>query len=268
MTVKHLLIDIEGVLVTDKSYRPVPGAVTWLNSLAAQGYDWRLVSNNTTHPPQALINSLRDAGFNVDLDQLEGAATTGCNWLRSEGHRTIGWLGASSLSPWLEEQGFVLAPPGAASCDAVVLGVNADLQVTDLDRAASWLQQGAALLCLHRNRIWLDATGLVRLGPGAWAAALEAAVPGVRSVTAGKPEPAVYQRALESLGALPESTLFISDDPFSDLAGARRLGMATVFVLSGKYPDAGILSTLGPDQQPDLVLDRADQLVPDRLQQG
>ncbi len=164
MTVTHLLIDIEGVLVRDKSYQPVPGAVSWLNGLSAQGLGWCLVSNNTTHHPAALVASLRDVGFQVDDEQLEGALTTGCDWLRSRGHRTLGWLGAASLAPWLGEQGFELASPGAPSCQAVVLGVNAHLKVADLDAGAAWLEAGADLLCLHRNRIWLDARGQVRLG--------------------------------------------------------------------------------------------------------
>ena len=33
--IKAYLIDIEGVLVRDKRYQPVPGSVEWMNSLAA-----------------------------------------------------------------------------------------------------------------------------------------------------------------------------------------------------------------------------------------
>jgi HAD superfamily hydrolase (TIGR01450 family) len=194
-----------------------------------------------------------------------GALTVGLDWLAREGHRRLGWLGAASLEPWLRERGFEPVPAGDAKCDAVVLGVDPELRVEGLDQALRWLRQGAVLLCLHRNRFWLDRDGRPRLGPGAWAAALEAAAPGTPSFTAGKPEPAVYRQALESLGASPAEALFISDDPFSDLVGARRLGLFTVLVLSGKYPDPGILATLSGTDRPDLVLARADQLRRDTL---
>ena len=36
-------------------------------------------------------------------------------------------------------------------------------------------------------------------------------------------------------GVSGQDALFISDDPFTDLVGARRLGLGTVMVLSGKY---------------------------------
>jgi 4-nitrophenyl phosphatase len=257
------LIDVEGVLVADKSYRPVPGAVGWLNGLAAQGIAWRLVSNNTTHRPEELIAALERVGFAIPGDALFGALTTGLQWLRDAGHRRIAWFGARDMRAWLAGEGFDPVAPSAPACDAVVLGVSPDLRIEDLDRALAWLRGGADLLCLHRNRFWLDATGAARLGPGAWAAALQAAVPQARTFTAGKPEPAVYRQALESLGADPADALFISDDPFTDLVGARKLGLATVLVLSGKYRDRDVLSTLAADEQPDLVLDRPDQLTKD-----
>jgi len=259
------LIDVEGVLVLDKSYRPVPGAVEWLNGLAAQGVRWRLVSNNTTHRPADLVAALQRVGFAVEREDLVGALQVGLQMLRDEGRRELGWFGARDLRPWLESQGFTPVMPSAPSCDAVVLGVCPDLRLADLDRALGWLRAGAELLCLHRNRFWLDAFGNARLGPGAWAAALEAAVPEARSRTAGKPEPAVYEQALESLGAAPAEALFISDDPFTDLVGARRLGLATVLALSGKYRDREVLATLAADQQPDLVLERPDLLTKDSL---
>ncbi len=263
--IRWYLIDVEGVLVRDKSYRPVPGAIAWLAGLSARGIGWRLVSNNTTHRPDDLVTALQRAGFAVTREHLVGALGTGLDWLRGAGHRRLGWLGAAEMRPWIESPGFQQVAADAPACDAVVLGVAPDLQLPDLDRALAWLRGGADLLCLHRNRFWLDATGAARLGPGAWAAALTAAVPDARVVTAGKPEPAVYEQALKSLGGMPSEALFISDDPCTDLVAARRLGLSTVFVLSGKYPDREILASLPRDQQPDLVLERPDQLTGDEL---
>ena len=52
------LLDVEGVLVRDKRYRAVPGAVAWLEAVTAAGVPWLLVSNNTTHPPDDLARDL------------------------------------------------------------------------------------------------------------------------------------------------------------------------------------------------------------------
>lgn len=257
------LIDVEGVLVVDKSYRPVAGAVDWLNGLAGRGIRWRLVSNNTTQRPDEQVAALRQAGFAIDPGHVVSALTTGLDLLRQERWRRLQWLGARGLRPWLTEQGFTLVDEPSEPCDAVVLGVAPELAAAELDVALTRLQDGAGLMCLHRNRFWVDHQGRPRLGPGAWAAALTSAVPAAACVTAGKPEPAVYLDALNSLGGNPTEALFISDDPFTDLVGARKLGLATVFVLSGKYGHTDVLDELPPELRPDLVLQRADQLSQD-----
>lgn len=258
------LIDVEGVLVIDKSYRPVAGAVAWLNGLDGRGIRWRLVSNNTTHRPDEQVAGLRREGFVVPDGHVVSALETGLNLLQERGWRRLLWLGARRLRPWLGERGFTLADDPNAPCDAVVLGVAPELALADLDLALVRLQQGARLLCLHRNRFWIDQEARPRLGPGALAAALIAAVPTVTTVTAGKPEPAVYLDAVNSLGVNRADALFISDDPFTDLVGARKLGMATVLVLSGKYRHADVLEELSPGLRPDLVIQRADQLSQDQ----
>lgn len=258
------LIDVEGVLVVDKSYRPVPGAVDWLNGLDGRGIRWRLVSNNTTHRPDEQAAALRGEGFVVPEGHIASALEAGLNLLRQRDWRRLMWLGATRLRPWLVERGFTLVDDPDAPCDAVVLGVSPELALADLDLALVRLQQGAGLVCLHRNRFWIDHQGRPRLGPGALAAALTTAVPAVSAITAGKPEPAVYLDAVNSLGVNPADALFISDDPFTDLVGARKLGMATVLVLSGKYPHADVLDELPPEWRPDLVIQRADQLSQDR----
>lgn len=263
MKQRCFLIDVEGVLVTDKSYHPVDGAVDWLNSLEERGIAWRLVSNNTTHRPDQLVAALAAQGFAVSGERLVGALTVAVALLQERGWRCVDWLGTGAVADWFAEQDLVVTRAEADPVDAVVMGVAPNLTTMDLDRTLRRLQRGTALLCLHRNRFWLDETGQARLGPGAIAAAFETAAPRIRIETAGKPEPAVYEQALKSLGGMAAEALFISDDPFTDLVGARRLGMATVFVLSGKYPRADVLASLPADQQPDLVLDRVDQLAKD-----
>jgi ribonucleotide monophosphatase NagD (HAD superfamily) len=52
----------------------------------------------------------------------------------------------------------------------------------------------------------------------------------------------------------------ISDDPFSDLVGAKKLGMKTAFVLSGKYRDKDILNEMDKDIYPDFVFDNITQI--------
>ncbi len=246
------LIDVEGVLVRDKAYQPVEGSVDWLNGLARRGEPFVLVSNNTTHRPDELVAALRRIGYELGEEHLVGALGMGRQWLRERGRERILWLGEPALADFWREAG--IDPTADRNCQAVVLGVNPALEVADLDRALDpLLEQGADLVCLHRNLFWLDQNGHRRLGPGAWAGCLEALGGGGSVVTVGKPDEKIYHAALKRIGIGPEEALFISDDPIADLVTAGRLGMRTAFVLSGKYPDHEVLGRLDQQDWPDLI---------------
>lgn len=246
------LIDIEGVLVRDKRYEAVPGAVAWFERLEAQGLPWRLVSNNTTFPPEELVARLAALGFPVQETHLVGALAAGRRWLAQRQLLRIMWLGHPHLAEWWRAAGFETVV--AAPVQAVVLGVNPELAPDDLDRAlTAVLDDGVPVVCLHRNGFWLDDRGQRRLGPGAWAAALEAGSGHGGFTTIGKPSETIYHEAVKSLGIPARECLFISDDPVADLVTANRLGMRTAFVLSGKHCDHGVLSRLPQEDWPEVV---------------
>jgi HAD superfamily hydrolase (TIGR01509 family) len=55
-----------------------------------------------------------------------------------------------------------------------------------------------------------------------------------------KPHPAIFERALETLGVEPENALFVGDRLFEDIRGAAELGMTTVQALwyrADEHPD-------------------------------
>lgn len=257
--VKAYLIDIEGVLVRDKRYEPVDGSVAWLGKLTSEGIPFCLVSNNTTHRPEELIGALAGAGFPVGEEHLVGALGLGMSWLRQRGLSKIRWLGVPGLEDYWREEGF--EPVNEGPCEAVVLGANPEIDMSGLDGVLDpVLDGGADLVCLHRNPFYLDGEGRRRLGPGAWAAALEALGGSGKVVTVGKPSESIYLEGLKRVGATPSEALFISDDPISDLVTAGRLGMRTAFVLSGKYPDHGVLARMDEKDWPDIVCSRMSDL--------
>ncbi len=257
------LCDVEGVLVRDKRYEAVPGSVAWFNGLAARGIETVLVSNNTTHAPQEVVADLRRAGFDVTADRLVTALELGTGLLARWGKRRLLWLGDPRLASWWRDAGFALAEPGDAAVDAVVLGAHAGLTAGQIEGALPGLLEGEAeLVALHRNLFWLDGEGRRRAGPGVWCAAL-ATLARREPVVVGKPHERIYRAALKRVGAPASEALFISDDPEADLVTARRLGMGTAFVLSGKHADHAVLGRLDQEDWPDIVCDRPELIAGD-----
>jgi putative hydrolase of the HAD superfamily len=49
-----------------------------------------------------------------------------------------------------------------------------------------------------------------------------------------KPDPRLYQAALDGIGAAPQEVIFVGNDMYRDVFGARKMGMKTVFFLSNQ----------------------------------
>jgi putative hydrolase of the HAD superfamily len=61
-----------------------------------------------------------------------------------------------------------------------------------------------------------------------------------------KPSPKIFERALNSLKVSASETVFVGDDPFHDIAGAKQLGMKTI--LLRRLDKKGTVETGNPDK--------------------
>ena len=96
------------------------------------------------------------------------------------------------------------------------------------------LDNNASVIALHRNRLYVEADGKKHMGLGGFVTAIEYCT-GHSCRSLGKPDKDIFLRALTNVEASPERVLVVSDDPYSDLEGAKQLGYQTAFTLTGKY---------------------------------
>jgi putative hydrolase of the HAD superfamily len=78
---------------------------------------------------------------------------------------------------------------------------------------------------------WLEPTGLVELVDGLITSA---------ATGAAKPDPAIFQTALELLGAEREHAVHVGDSLDKDVAGARAAGVRAILVARGDEAPAGV----------------------------
>ena len=72
----------------------------------------------------------------------------------------------------------------------------------------------------------------------------------------GKPEPAMFNLAMAQMGAKPETTAMIGDRLETDILGAQRAGLTSIFVLSGSSTRAQAKA-----YQPDFTFEGIAELV-------
>jgi 2-haloalkanoic acid dehalogenase type II len=60
-----------------------------------------------------------------------------------------------------------------------------------------------------------------------------------RDVGAAKPDPVIFQKAIEGTGLEPHEVIYVGDDPLLDVVGARRAGMHPVWInrTGAAWPD-------------------------------
>ena len=71
-----------------------------------------------------------------------------------------------------------------------------------------------------------------------------------------KPSPAVFQKAVEETGSFASETLFVGDNPLTDIRGAQSIGMPTAWMKSGRAKWAN------GSPEPDHVVDHVRELLP------
>ena len=94
-------------------------------------------------------------------------------------------------------------------------------------------------------------------GAGSILATIEAATD-IEPLVIGKPNPAMYQFALERMGMTAEETLVVGDRLETDIAGAQNLGSPCAVVLSGVCDEATAWEW---DPAPDMIAEDLTQVI-------
>jgi HAD superfamily hydrolase (TIGR01458 family) len=189
------------------------------------------VTNTTSRSRGAIVDGLREMGFEVEPGEVLTPAALAVAHCRERGYGKVALMVGEPLA------GDLAALDAAGEdepADAVVLGdLGAGFDATTLNAAFRRLMDGADLVALQHNRYWRRADGMA-LDVGAWSAALEYGA-GVEATVVGKPSPVFFRSALADLGAEAGNAVMVGDDIEGDVGGGLGAGIASVLVRTGKY---------------------------------
>ena len=251
-----ILLDVDGVFHI--SGRPIDGAGPAIRRLRDDGHRLRFITNSTTRSRADLAEDLRALGVELEDEELETTPRAAAHTLA--GKRVLALTMAAIRT---ELEGVELVGEEA---DAVLIGgadetdeTNRVFSYMNIARAFAELEGGAELFCLHKNPWWQTSRGPL-LDSGAFVAGLEYAA-GVEATILGKPSPAFFGAALDTLDADAELTWMVGDDLEADIAGAKGCGLNTILVRTGKFREETLDEAL---VKPDAVVDSIGD-VPDYL---
>lgn len=251
--VRGFLFDVDGVLHVGK--HPISGAAELLETLTARRFPFLLVTNTTTASRATLAMRLRDMGLPVSNELLMTApmATAAYVARRFPGVPCYLLSKGDAVDDFRAVGIPVVGPDGEPDAGVVVIGGAEDeLTYARLNYAYRLLLGGARLVAMHCNTAWRTDEGM-SLDSGPFVTALASAA-GVRATMIGKPAAAFFRQAIRDIGLPAGQLAMVGDDALNDLAPARRRGMTTILVRTGK--------PVGPAQEAeaDLVLDSVADL--------
>jgi NagD protein len=243
------MIDVQGTIIDDIDRKPIDGAVEAIKKLKNSDAEFVLVTNNTKFSSSDFMAYLRVSGFEFDDEQYLDPFSALKDIVQA---KSIWAIGNRGFVDALKDEAYAF---DSHSPDYLVLSLKEDLSYNDLADCVEYILGGAKLVGMHETAIYAK-NGRKYPGLGALLRCLEYST-NTTAISVGKPSVDFYMEAKKLLNAADFSEItIVSDDAIGDLKGAKKLGMKTVLVLSGKYKKAEeIIPFLDECDRPDAVYD-------------
>ncbi|HEY2995441.1 MAG TPA: HAD-IIA family hydrolase [Methylomirabilota bacterium] len=249
------LFDLDGTVYLGEAL--IPGAAETIAALRADGRRVAFLSNKPLYTRGDYAEKLTRLGIPARADEVVNSSIVLARHLqRLDAGAPVFVIGEPPLIGELRAHGFEVRN------DPDVRWV-----VIAFDRTFDYAKLNTALQAVRRHDARLIATNPDRTCPTAegeipdcagMMAAVEAVTGKTVEVVVGKPSPIILEVALETLGVAAGDCVMVGDRIETDIVMGKRLGLATVLVLSG--------ITRGDDPRiaelrPDLVLDSIGSLL-------
>ncbi|WP_432511220.1 HAD-IIA family hydrolase [Kineococcus sp. SYSU DK001] len=224
-----LLLDLDGVVYVGAD--AVPHAPAALRRAVEAGHRLGFITNNASRPPETVAAHLRDLAVPAADEDVVNSAQTAADHLalRFAAGSPVLLVGTTGLRVALEQVG--LRPTeDRHEAVAVVQGFSPDLGWRQLAEATHAVRSGLPWIATN-----LDATVPTPGGPapgnGLLVDLVARAAGRAPDVVCGKPERALFDAAVQRLGA--ERAVVVGDRLDTDLQGARTAGLRGLLVLTG-----------------------------------
>ncbi|CAG0940380.1 4-nitrophenyl phosphatase [Anaerolineae bacterium] len=227
-SIRALVIDADGVLWHGR--QPLPGVPAFFDFLRARNIRFVIATNNSARPASEIAERLAHFGTAITDSQVLTSAEATALYLphlAPRGSRVLA-IGGEGIAHEVTRAGYALVEKDA---DVVIVGIDWSLTYDKLKRAALEIRRGAKFVGTNADKTFPTEEGLVP-GAGSIIAALQTATD-IAPIIIGKPERAMFDIALEKMGAARESAVVLGDRLDTDIEGAQRAGLKSILVLTG-----------------------------------
>lgn len=243
--IKGLIIDLDGVLWRGRTF--LEGVPEFFLFLRTNSMPFLLVTNNSTVTPKSVVDRMDGAGVQIDPDEVLTSSQATAAYLRQKfpSGTAIYAIGEDALKGALSAAGFRLHD-SADGVHAVVMGFDREISWAKMTEASIAIQSGAHFVATNPDLSFPIERGQAP-GAGAFIKAVQLAT-NVEPLIIGKPEPRLFNLAIERLDLKAAQILALGDRIETDILGAQRAGIASCLLLTGvTSSDQAKASEIKPD---------------------
>lgn len=250
-----ILSDLDGVVY--RGARGIGANIDALNRAKAEGAGLGYITNNASRSNDVIAEHLRDLGLHTEEGEILSSPQAVAPRLRElvpDGSRVL-VMGGQGLQDVVASSGYQVVSQVLDAPAAVVQGFAPEVSLAELTQVAFAVQTGIPWLATNSDRAVPKEHG-VAPGNGAMIQAVFWAT-GEMPEVVGKPQRAIFERALQRWE--PANPVYIGDRLDTDILGARRACIDSVFVLTGIDGPKELLSASG-DRRPTFIVEHLGQL--------
>jgi arabinose operon protein AraL len=238
------LFDLDGTVYLGE--RLIPGADTAIAALRAAGRRVAFLSNKPLQTRAEYAAKLTSLGVPAAPDDVINSSLVLARYLRDrDPGAPVFVIGEPPMREEMRAHGFEVRSDERVRW--VVIAFDRTFDYAKLNVALQAVKQGARLIATNPDRTCPVEGGEIPDCAG-MIAAVEAVTDRKVEVIVGKPSPIILEVALGALGVRADETAIVGDRIETDMVMGRRLGLATVLVLSGvTRADDPRIAAVAPD---------------------
>ncbi len=252
------VLDLDGTFYLGD--RPIDGALDFVDYVRESGKKILFFTNNSSRSPKVYMERLAGMGCPISRDQIMTSGDVTIAYLKeNDPGKSVYLVGTPALEESFRQEGICLWDPEedrtgsleagvtASRPDIVVVGFDTTLTYRKLERACTYIREGAVFLATH-----LDINCPTEYGfmpdCGAFCAAITLST-GVEPKYLGKPFKETVDMVLLHTGVSRERVAFVGDRLYTDVAVGVNHGAKGFLVLSGETKPEDIKnSQVKPDE--------------------
>lgn len=250
--VKLFVLDMDGTFYLGD--RRIDGALDFIHKVKETGRYFIFFTNNSSKNGSMYIEKLAAMDCPITKDQIMTSGDVTAAYLKSKyPEKKVYLVGTPALEAVFREEGICLTEEKP---EVVVIGFDMTLTYEKLERACTYIREGAVFLATHKDINCPTETGFIP-DCGAICAAITLST-GVLPRYLGKPCRETLDMVLQRTGYNKDEIAFVGDRIYTDVATGVNNGALGILVLSGETKRADIAAS---EVQPDGVFESLKEML-------